>query len=156
MLELTIVPYIREGRWKHEATPAVEGLSGAERDTDFTNEHGCELGSVLIRAIRVLLFSLERNAGFQNPGRLALGTLRGLGEGAGVELESALATARGLDGAGVFGVLEALEQVEEIVLDVARRLAHEAGDLRDGHRIVEQQRDEVFAEHARRFSENRQ
>ena len=100
------------------------------------------------------MFALEGDAGFEDPGSLALGTLRGLGEGAGVELESALATARGLDGAGVFGVLEAFEQVQQVILDVARRLAHEPGDLRDGHRVVEQQRDEVFAEHGRKVTTN--
>ena len=35
----------------------------------------------------------------------------------------------------------------QIGLDVARRFADKPGDLGDGLRIVQQQRDQVFAEH---------
>ena len=83
-----------------------------------------------------------------NPGRLALGTLGGLGKLAGVEREPAL-TASGRDYLrSEFRVLEALEQVEQVGLDVARRFADQPRDLRDGHRIVLEQRDEIFAEHS--------
>ena len=93
-------------------------------------------------------FCDQRQAWFQNPGAPAVGALRGLGQLGGIEFKATFAAASGFDDRDVFGVLETFEQMQQIGLDVARRFADQPGDLGDGQCVVQQQRDEVFAEHA--------
>lgn len=55
------------------------------------------------------------------------------------ELEAAPATFRRVDNQLVLGVLQAFDQVIERLADILGRFPHRAGDLGEGHRMVNQQ-----------------
>ena len=84
---------------------------------------------------------------FGQPGALALGTFRGLAELVCAELKTALFTSSGRNGGNVIAMFETFEKVLKVGRDVVRSFAHQPCDLRNGKRIIQQQRDQIFAEH---------
>jgi hypothetical protein len=69
------------------------------------------------------------------------------------KLETAGATAGGLDRSLVFCMLEAAEKMIQVVRDLIWRLVHNAGNAPDAHRIFEQQLNQVFAKHTTALQE---
>jgi len=66
----------------------------------------------------------------------------------GAKLEAAPAALSGVNYQLLFRVLQTLHQMIERIADVLGRFAHGVGDLRKGHGLVEQQRNEVAAIHS--------
>lgn len=91
---------------------------------------------------------MQTDARFGDPGAFALRAFGGFAQLGRAELESAFFASGGVDARLVFGMFEGLKQVREVFGGIFSGLFGEAGDFGDGHGMVEEHGNEVFAEHA--------
>jgi hypothetical protein len=110
-------------------------------------------GGLWLKPLRGLglahLFANDLDAWFRQPSAFAVRAFGGFPQFVFAELESAFFALGGLDDGFVVLVLERLQQVRKVVRGILAWLVGEARDFGDGHRPLEQQRNEVFAEHGK-------